>query len=306
MRYLGASSILSLLITSNPLLANDRVQTLKVCLPVSSPPYSEIIDEIPTGFDVELSRKLAGKLKHKLEIVWFKSEDDDEAFYHYEVNGLLSSGACHVVAGFPLYRPLLDKPFVDKVRLPELYGEGRKPPVKVTTTGLVASIPYHFAPLTVLFSPSVKAIEITHLKDLNKFSIGSEEGTLADASLMMADKGKLVSQIHHFIPGKHILPSLESGSIDAVLIEQHRFDAYKKNHPDSQIKESAYVHPVGFNMGYVASKTQEVLVQKLNRVLSRMIASNAMKPLSDKVGMRYLEPKLPAIQSRLFPRILAN
>jgi hypothetical protein len=48
--------------------------------------------------------------------------------------------------------------------------------------------------------------------------------------------------------GSGLLDRLESGVYQAVLIDLHRFEGYRRNHHQTRIKLSDYLHPVGFNL----------------------------------------------------------
>ena len=92
--------------------------------------------------------------------------------------------------------------------------------------------------------------------------IAIESGTLGDAILMTFDKGRLIDNITHLVPGRSdLLGALDRGDFDATLLDLRRFDAYRAAHPDSRLAASGYYYPIGANRGYVGLASDPALIE---------------------------------------------
>jgi len=270
---------------------------LRVCMDEKLPPYSVAKDESGSGFDVALAQALAKHLGRPLEIQWYETKFDEESSPTLESNALLSDGRCDLMAGYPLVVDTLGKPGTPSARLPDFHGAkpaDRRRRVELGT--LVPSAPYQRAPLAMLFGPRVSPRQIKGLADVTDLRFGVEGGSFADAILMLYQNGRLVPQITHFAPGGgQVLVKLESGDIDATFLSLARFDAYRLEHPDTQIRDSGFNYPVAFNLGYAALSSQGELIAKINTVLAAMRASGEIAEIAKRSGVTYVAPIDPAV-----------
>lgn len=142
---------------------------------------------------------------------------------------------------------------------------------------LVPSQPYIYSPMTVVLGPKAKDRKITDIGDLAGLRLTIESGTLGDAVLMNFDKGRLIDDITHLVPGRSdLLGELERGEFDATLLDLRRFDAYRASRPDTKITASGYYYPIGANRGYVALETDKALLDAVNKVLADLQAKGTM------------------------------
>jgi ABC-type amino acid transport substrate-binding protein len=270
---------------------------LRVCLDGNVPPYSVRHGGEGSGFDLAVARALAQRLGKSLAVQWFEGKVETDSSSTLTADALLSDGRCQLVAGYPLIRDALGKPGVETARLPDFDGatsDDRRRRVALGT--LVASKPYHYAPLTVVLAPGV-ARPITGLADLDGLKLVVEASTLEDTILMMFDGGRLVPRITHLVPGWHeLLPRLEQGGFDATLIPLHRFDAYRDAHPQTALKASGYYHRIGFNMGFVGLASEAALIAKVDDAIGAMLAEGELPALAAAAGMTYLPPREPELR----------
>ncbi|HLJ64102.1 MAG TPA: hypothetical protein VKT70_08360 [Stellaceae bacterium] len=271
--------------------------TLTVCLEGNTPPYSLKKGEEGAGFDVQVAGELARRLDRTLKIQWFETEQDHDSNPPLDANALLSDGLCDVIAGYPLFADALGKPESATATLPDHDGAkpgDRRRRVKLGT--LIPSHPYHFAPLTVVMGPTLAGRPLHGLADLSGTELGAEEGTLSDTILMAYGGTRLANSVTHVVPGHfRLLERLERGDFEAVLIELHRFDAYRALHSDTRLSPSGWYHPLGFNMGFVALDTEARLIEEVNRALADMLDKGSLAPLAEAAGMTYLPPREPQI-----------
>jgi ABC-type amino acid transport substrate-binding protein len=283
-----------------PALAAHAEGTLRICLDESSP-YVNHEGKGSGGFDVAVAQAVAKRLGRTLEVQWFETEVDNDNSPVTQQNALLSDGRCQLIGGYTLVRDGLGKPGVPTARPPSY--EGMKPGDRrryVPLGTVVAGRAYHFAPITVLLGPGAADRKIGSIADLQGVKIGSEQSTVADTVLMNYNGGKYVDQITHVIPGRNeLLPKLEQGEYDAVMVPLSRFDKYRAEHPATKIKPSGYYYRIGFNMGFVALSTEQNLLDQVNAVVGDMLASNEFAKLAQATGATYVAPRQPEVLEQI-------
>ncbi|MBR0795938.1 transporter substrate-binding domain-containing protein [Bradyrhizobium jicamae] len=282
-------------------------EPLKVCLDEDLPPLSAHHRGKPdAGFDVALAQAVAEKLGRPLKIQWFESKLDEDSSPSLEANALLSDGRCSLVGGYALTRDSLVAPGVKTAKLPDFDGATRDDHRRRIPVGvLIPSQPYVYSPLTIVLGPKAKDRKVSDIGDLAGLRIAIESGTLGDAILMTFDKGKLIDDITHLVPGRSdLLGELDRGEFDATLLDLRRFDAYRMNHADTKITASGYYYPIGANRGYVALDSDRTLLDAVNKVLSDMQSAGTVAQLGQAAGLTYLAPREPIILGDVWPKIL--
>ena len=138
---------------------------------------------------------------------------------------------------------------------------------------LAPSQPYIYSPMTVVLGPKARGRKIADIGDLAGLRLAIESGTLGDAILMTFDKGRLIDDITHLVPGRDdLLGALDRGDYDATLIDLGRFDAYRAAHPDTTLAASGYYYPIGANRGYVGLASDPALIDAVNKALTELAA----------------------------------
>jgi ABC-type amino acid transport substrate-binding protein len=304
--WLAASGATVLLMAMAAMTATAAEDVLKVCLDEDLPPLSAHHRGTPDrGFDVALAEAVAGRLGRSLKIQWFESKLDEDSSPALEANALLSDGRCSLVGSYALTKDSLVAPGVKTAKLPGFEGATRDDRRRRVPLGVLApSQPYIYSPLTIVLGP--KALEkanekardrrIADVGDLAGFRIAIESGTLGDAILMTFDKGRLIDDITHLVPGRDdLLGALDRGDFDATLLDLRRFDAYRAAHPDTRLGLSGYFYPIGANRGYVGLASDPELLVAVNKALSDLQGSGTMADLGQAAGLTYLPPREPAI-----------
>jgi len=270
---------------------------LKVCLSDDIPLYSVHHGTVANGFDLAVAGAIAKSLNRPLAVQWFENKLDESTNMTLDANALLSAGLCNLVGGFPLIKDALGKPGVETARLPDYEGAGRPDRTRRVTLGtLIATRPYHRAPLTIVLGPAKAAAHISSLADLDGLSIGVEGGSFADAVLMSFGDGRLVERITHVVPGRGtLLPGLENGEYDTVMVDLRRLDAYRAQHPDTRLVASGYYYRIGFNMGLVGLATDTALIDQVNGAIGDLLASGSLPALAQAESLTYIPPLEPAV-----------
>jgi ABC-type amino acid transport substrate-binding protein len=269
---------------------------LRICLDESTP-YVTHNGKDSGGFDVAVAQAVAKRLGRTLEVQWFETEVDMDANPVTQQNALLSDGRCELIGGYTLYRDGLGKPGAGTGRLPSY--EGMKPGDRRRYVALGTVVPgraYHSVPLAVVLGPKAADRKITGIADLEGIALGAEQTTVADTILMNYGNGKYVNQVTHVIPGRNeLLPHLEQGQYDAVMVPLSRYDAYRAEHPATKIRLSGYYHRVGFNMGFVALSTEQKLLEQVNAAIADMLAKNELAALAQATGVTFIPPRQPEV-----------
>lgn len=276
--------------------------TLKVCLEENSDPYSWKHGSNQGGFDLQVAGALADALGKDLKVQWFETENEEESFPDREANALMSAGLCDLVAGYPMFAGALGKPASETASLPGHEGGNPAERGRHYALGILApSHPYHNAPLQVIVGPEGRGRQIETLSDLNGLRLGAEQGTLTDTIFMAYRAGYMAGQVIHVVPQSGILARLEEGAFDAILIELHRFDAYRREHPATELRATNYRHALGFNMGFIGLESRQELMDQVNKALDAMSASGQLESFAKNVGMTLVAPTEPAILDRISP-----
>jgi ABC-type amino acid transport substrate-binding protein len=273
-------------------------EPLRVCLDEDLPPLSMHHRGKPgTGFDVALARAVAEGLGRRLDIQWFESKLDEDSSPALEANALLSDGRCSLVV-----------PGVKTAKLPDFDGASRDDRRRRIAIGVLAPTrPYMFSSLTVVLGRQARDRRIADIGDLAGLRLAIESGTLGDAILMTYDKGRLIDNITHLVPGRDdLLGALEQGRFDATLLDIRRFDAYRVAHPDTTLTGSGYLYPIGANRGYVGLSSNPGLIAEVNKVLAGLQASGKLAEFGQATGLTYLPPREPAVLGDAFQKVLRS
>ena len=170
---------------------------------------------------------------------------------------------------------------------------------------LAPSQPYIYSPLTVVLGPKARGRKIDDIGDLAGLRLAIESGTLGDAILMTFDKGRLIDNITHLVPGRDdLLGALERGDYDATLLDLRRFDAYRAAHPDTRLTASGYYYPIGANRGYVGLASDGALLDAVNKALTELAAEGKIADFGKRAGLTYLPPREPAILGDVWMKII--
>ncbi|MGJ4946331.1 substrate-binding periplasmic protein [Bradyrhizobium sp. HKCCYLS1011] len=282
---------------------------LRVCLDEDLPPLSVHHRGKPgSGFDLALAQAVADRLGRPLEIQWFESKLDEDSSPALEANALLSDGRCGLVGSYALTQDALVVPGVKTAKLPDFDGATREDRRRRVALGVLRpSKPYMFSSLTVVLGPDAKQRPIAGIGDLAGLRIAIESGTLADAILMTFDKGRLIDNITHLVPGRDdLLGELEQGRFDATLLDIRRFDAYRAAHADTRLMGSGYLYPIGANRGYVGLAGNPELLAAVDGALTELQASGTLAELGRAAGLTYLPPREPAILGDAFQKVLQS
>ncbi|MGB9115985.1 substrate-binding periplasmic protein [Bradyrhizobium sp.] len=311
MRTWLATSCATLLVALAAMTATRADDVLKICLDEDLPPLSMHHRGTPDrGFDVALAQAIAGRLGRSLKIQWFESKLDEDSSPALEANALLSDGRCSLVGSYALTKDSLVVPGVKTAKLPDFEGATRDDRRRRVPLGVLApSQAYIYSALTVVLGP--KALEkarerrIAGVGDLAGLRLAIESGTLADAILMTFDKGRLIDDITHLVPGRDdLLGAVDRGDFDATLLDLRRFDAYRAAHPDTRLAASGYYYPIGANRGYVGLAGDPDLLAAVNKALTGLQADGTIADLGRAAGLTYLPPREPAILGDVWLQIL--
>lgn len=299
---LGLAAILTA-----PATAAWAADPLSICLDEDRPPLSAHHKGKPdSGFDVLLAQAIAERMGRPLRIQWFESKLDEDSSPQLEANALLSDGRCSLVGGYALTRDSLVVPGMKTARLPDFAGATRDDRRRRVTLGVLApSRPYVYSPITIVLGPKARERKIGNIGDLAGLRLAIESGSLGDAILMTFDKGRLIDNVTHLVPGRDdLLGALERSEYDATLIDLARFDAHRVAHPDTAITASGYYYPIGANRGYVGLASDPALIEAINNALGELTAEGKIAEFGKRAGLTYLPPREPAILGDVWREII--
>jgi ABC-type amino acid transport substrate-binding protein len=307
MRRWFTARIVAAILATAATAARASDQPLKICLDEDRPPLSVHQKGKPdSGFDVLLAQAIAERMGRPLKIQWFESKLDEDSSPQLEANALLSDGRCSLVGGYALTTDSLVKPGMKTARLPDFAGATRDDRRRRIPLGvLTPSQPYVYSPMTVVLGPKARDRRISGIGDLAGLRLAIESGSLGDAILMTFDKGRLIDNITHLVPGRDdLLGAVARGDYDATLIDLGRFDAHRAAHPDTAITPSGYYYPIGANRGYVGLASDPALIEAINTALGGLAADGKIAEFGKQAGLTYLPPREPAILGDVWMKII--
>ncbi len=161
--------------------------------------------------------------------------------------------------------------------------------------------------MTVVLGPKARERKITGIGDLAGLRLVIESGSLGDPILMTFDKGRLIDNITHLVPGRSdMLGALNKGDFDATLLDLARFDSHRAAQPDTAITASGYYYPIGANRGYVGFASDPALIEAVNKALTELAAEGKIAEFAKQVGLTYLPPRKPAILGDVWQKIIGR
>ena len=159
--------------------------------------------------------------------------------------------------------------------------------------------------MTVVLGPKAAGRRIEGIGDLAGLRLAIESGSLGDAILMNHDKGRLIDDITHLVPGRDdLLGALDRGDYDATLIDLARYDAHRAAHPDTAITASGYYYPIGANRGYVGLASDPALIEAVNKALTELADAGRIAEFGRQAGLTYLPPREPMILGDVWSKII--
>ena len=267
---------------------------LAVCMAENNPPLSYAVRSELRGLDVRVALAVAAELGRPLQLVPFESKYEAESTLAHEVNALLSSGVCELASGFPLLAGDLGPASRPTSRVPDHPGAKRAPLREWVALGtLVPSRAYHVVALGLLVREPAR--ESATLGQLGDARIGVIAGTMAGTAVTLYRGGKLRAQQVSLSKNEDALEALDTGRIDATLASLDRYDAWRLAHPTSNVRRTAYVHPLRINIGLVARSDAPEVMAAANRVIERALASGELQRWSVDTGTTWIAPVDPQV-----------
>jgi len=93
-----------------------------------------------------------------------------------------------------------------------------------------------------------------------------------------------------------LFAQLETGSLDAALVELRELDAWRLAHPATQIVATGYTHSTGFNIGYVGLSTSDVLLRQVDAIITNLLADGSLRRLAAAASTTWLPPQPPNVR----------
>lgn len=276
------------------------VEPVTVCLNKDNPPFSLLKNGQESGFDVEVARSVAQQLNRPLDIKWYQKERRSRVPVSLKTSVLVTAGVCQLVGGFPLVQSSLERPAGgEEAMLPPVDGwpdEKRQNPVKGAQ--LLASQPYHFAGITPVLGPKVQG-EIRVLEDLLPYRLGHRPASIGDLIAMAYKQGLLLKNVAHVDVQVEVFDAMARGEFDATLVEAHKFDLFRAENPQTPMRASRLMLPVGFNIGFVTTAQNAALLKAVDVAIVDLIKSGAIVQAADGANLSWSTPQQPAVRTGL-------
>ena len=305
LKKLALASVLASGLASVPALsaaadAAAEGNALTVCLNKDNAPFSQKKDGKESGYDLMVAQAVAKQLGKPLEIKWYEKERRSRGPVSVKASVLINAGVCQLIGGYPLLQSSLDRPGAgESATLPPVDGipaENRKQSIKGSQ--LFPSQPYHFAGVTPVLGARVTQ-KIESLDDLKPYKIGNRPAAIGDLIAMAYKQGLLVKNVMHVDIQSEPLDALSKGEFDVTIIETHKFDSYRVENPQTALRASGLVLPVGFNLGFVTTEEHAELLKAVSAAVEALSKSGEMEKTARAAGITYIAPQQPAVHSGL-------
>lgn len=302
MRYLLLPAALAVMAAFAPGMAaaDDGATPLTVCLNKDNKPFSYATGGQTGGFDVAVAQAVARQLKRPLEVRWYEKERRKRGPVSVKTSVLVASGVCQLVGGFPLVQSSLERPAGgEETTLPPVDGmgeESRKKPIRGSQ--LFPSNGYHFAGVTPILGQRVSG-EVRSLDDLQPYRIVNRPASSGDLIAMAYKKGQLLKNASHVDIMTDPLDAVAKGDADVTITESHRFDMYKVENPQTPLRASGLMLPIGFNIGFVTTQEHAGLLRDVNAALDTLLASGELEKAARAEQLTFIPPIQPFVRTGL-------
>jgi ABC-type amino acid transport substrate-binding protein len=301
MRRLLLSAALAVMTAMPGMAAADQsAEALTVCLNKDNKPFSYLTAGQAGGFDLAVAQAVARRLNRPLEVRWYEKERRRRGPVSVKTSVLVASGVCQLVGGFPLVQSSLERPAGgEETTLPPVDGMGeetRKKPLKGAQ--LFASHGYHFAAVTPILGQRVST-EVRSLDDLQPYRIVNRPASSGDLIAMAYKKGKLLKNASHVNIDVDPLDAVAKGDADITIAESHRFDMYKLDNPQTPLRASGLMLPIGFNLGFVTTQEHADLLRDVNAALEALLKSGELDKAARSEKLTFIPPVQPYVRTGL-------
>jgi ABC-type amino acid transport substrate-binding protein len=302
MRALAGFAAALALCVSLPVYAgqNDAGPVLTVCLNKDYAPFSFKKEGVVGGYDYLVAQGVAKHLGKTLDVKWYEKERRSRGAVSVKTSVLINAEVCQLVGGYPFIQSSLDRPAGEATTLPPVEGmppESRKQ--SINGSQLIASQPYHFAALTVVFGKNVTLSTLQTLDELKPYKIGNRPASLGDLLAMAYKKGLLTNNAVRVDMGIDPLDALAKSEFDVTIIEAHKFDIYRQENPATELRASGLNLPVGLNLGFVTTAEHSELLTAVNAALTTMQKNGEIEKAAREAGLTYIAPLNPAVRNGL-------
>jgi ABC-type amino acid transport substrate-binding protein len=300
-KFALASVLASVTVCATAADSAADANALTVCLNKDNAPFSQKKDGKESGYDLLVTQAVAKQLGKPLAIKWYEKERRSRGSVSVKASVLINAGVCQLIGGFPLLQSSLDRPGAgESATLPPVDGipvENRKQAIKGSQ--LYPSQPYHFAGVTPVFGANVTQQKLESLDDLKPYKIGNRPAAIGDLIAMAYKQGLLMKNVTHVDVQAEPLDALSKGEFDVTIIEAHKFDMYRADNPQTVLRASGMVLPVGFNLGFVTTEEHAELLKAVSAAVEALAKSGEMEKTARVAGITYIAPQQPAVRSGL-------
>jgi ABC-type amino acid transport substrate-binding protein len=137
------------------------------------------------------------------------------------------------------------------------------------------------------------------LADVNDLRVGVVIHGLPDLIAMSYRAGLLAERVVHFNQSRAVFSQLESGDIDAALVDQRELDAWRLAHPETRVAATGYRHSIGFNIGFVGLATSGALIGRVDAIIAGLLAQRNLIEIAQASAWTYLSPRMPEVSPGL-------
>ena len=258
------------------------------------------------GVDHALSAEIARATGLPLSVVWFESEQEEEASPVKEAYAMLAHGLCDLVPGFALLETALEGVAGGRGALPRWDDRPAHmaPGAQVDLEPVAVTRPYMRAEMGLVVREGADPGPVERLSDLSGVRLGIEQGTLAGALTARQAGRQALEGAVTSNPGPAFLWRMEAGAFDAALATTGAYDFHARQNPVTALRLAPYRHPIGFNLAVAGLASNAALVEAADAAIAA-IGEEGLAALAAGEGASWAAPREPFVAPPMTMRDLA-
>ncbi|MEM7056553.1 MAG: c-type cytochrome [Pseudomonadota bacterium] len=272
---------------------------LTVCLARNGGALSGKRSSGGVGLDYRTSKALAEALDLELSVTWFETEPEEENDPVRETYAMLALPLCDLVASHPLYEGSFGEPKFESAApprwddMPDNWGHKQVDVAPISITE-----PYMRAEIGLVAGPGFVGA-VNDLAELSGHRVAYQQGTLSGAILTAQAPQAVIDEAKTFNPGPTFLWEIENGEADVAIVDVAAYDFHRRQNSITKLRLLDWRHPIGFNIGFAVLTANDGLKQNIDRLTTKLVASDQMRSFAEEDDITYAQPKVPFVSPAL-------
>ncbi|SIS41331.1 substrate-binding periplasmic protein [Neptunomonas antarctica] len=256
------------------------------------PPYSYLVDDEPSGVDIELGKAIAKAFKLEFRLHWITPDESlgDDLRNNVWKGHYLDKDTEHPLSLKKLADVMMRVPYDREFayRQDPQTGEGENEQV-------VMFGPYQRESWRVAYDAQ-KMDAVKTMAVFQYYPIGVEIDSLPDFYLSSGFQGRMRKNVHHFSTARMAFTAMQDGQVNAVMAMRSEIDnlLFTANDARFQVAENGFpsIGKQKWDVGMAVKSSYRQLSYAVDDVVAGMVRSGEMAALFATYGITYELPEL--------------